>query len=81
MMSFLFLLAAPGHADRCIFPATDADVYGPGQKAIRACNGQVERLILSTELYATKGTTLLEIMPLPSEPSVDEGTFESFQAV
>jgi len=81
IMSLLFLLAPLGHADRCILPVTDADVYGPGQKAIVAWNGQVERLILSTDLYATMDTRVLEILPLPSEPSVDEGTFESFQAV
>jgi len=81
IMSLLFLLAPLGHTDRCILPVADADVYGPGQKAIVAWNGQVERLILSTDLYATMDTRVLEILPLPSEPSVDEGTFESFQAV
>lgn len=81
MMALLFLLAPLGHADRCILPVTDADVYGPGQKAIIVWNGEVERLILSTDLYATSDTKVLEILPLPSEPSVDEGTFESFQAI
>jgi hypothetical protein len=36
-------------ADRCILPVTDADVYGPAQKAIIAWNGQLEYLILSTD--------------------------------
>jgi len=81
IMSLLFLLTPLGHADRCILPVTDADVYGPGQKAIVAWNGEVEKLILSTDLYATSDTKVLEILPLPSEPSVEEGTLESFQAV
>ena len=81
VMCLLFLLAPLGHGDRCILPITDVDVYGPGQKAIIAWNGQVERLILSTDLYATMDTRALEILPLPSEPSVDEAAFESFQAV
>lgn len=75
------LLAPLVHADRCILPITDADVYGPGQKAIIAWNGEVERLILSTDLYATADTKVLEVLPLPSEPSVSEGSFQSFQAV
>jgi len=75
------LLAPPVHADRCILPVTDADVYGPGQRAIVAWNGQVERLILSTDLYASADTKVLEVLPLPSEPSVSEGSFQSFQAV
>ncbi|WP_455283603.1 DUF2330 domain-containing protein [[Eubacterium] cellulosolvens] len=78
----LFSLLTPlVHADRCILPITDADVFGPGQKAIVAWNGEVERLILSTDLYASADTKALEILPLPSEPSVNAGSFESFQAV
>jgi hypothetical protein len=56
-------------------------VYGPGQKARVAWNGEVERFILSTDLYASADTKVLEILPLPSEPSVSEGSFQSFQAV
>lgn len=69
------------YADRCILPITDADVYGPGQKAIVAWNGETERLILSTDLYASADTKVLEFLPLPSRPSVEEGRFESFEAI
>ena len=69
------------HADRCILPITDVDVYGPGQKAIVAWNGETERLILSTDLYASTDAQVLEIIPLPSKPSVEKGSFESFEAV
>jgi hypothetical protein len=68
-------------ADRCILPTSDADVYGPGQKAIVAWNGEVERLILSTDLYASADTRVLEVLPLPSKPNVEEGTSGSFEAI
>ncbi len=68
-------------ADRCILPVTDADVYGPGQKAIIVWNGQVEYLILSTDLYASSDTKVLEILPLPSNPEVQAGDFQSFEAI
>jgi hypothetical protein len=81
MLILVSLLAPLVHADRCILPITDVDVYGPGQKAIIAWNGEVERLILSTDLYAGADTKVLEVLPLPSEPGVSEGSFQSFQAV
>jgi len=78
----LFSLVIPlGYTDRCILPISDVDVYGPGQKAIVAWNGQIERLTLSTDLYASADAKVLEVLPLPSEPTVDAGTFQSFQAI
>ncbi|MEM3061602.1 MAG: DUF2330 domain-containing protein, partial [Candidatus Bathyarchaeia archaeon] len=68
-------------ADRGTIPIADVDVYGPGQKAIIAWNGETERIILSTDLYSSANTKVLEVIPLPSKPSVEEGSFESFQAV
>ncbi len=68
-------------ADRCILPVTDAGVYGPAQKAIVSWNGQVEYLILSTDLYANVNAKVLEILPLPSKPEVQAGSFQSFQAI
>jgi len=84
--SILVILILPlslplAHADRCILPTADVDVYGPGQKAIIAWNGETELLILSTDLYASADTKVLEVLPLPSEPSVEKGRFESFEVV
>ncbi len=79
--AILLTISPLAGADRCILPISDADVYGPGQKAIVAWNGDVERLILSTDLYASADTKVLEILPLPSQPTVEIGQFESFQAV
>jgi len=75
------LLMPVASADRCVIPTTDVDVYGPGQKAIIAWNGERERLILSTDLYASVDTRVIEVLPLPSEPVIEEGSFESFEAI
>ncbi|MBS7628939.1 DUF2330 domain-containing protein [Candidatus Bathyarchaeota archaeon] len=69
------------YADRGTLPIMNVDVYGPGQKAIIAWNGEVERLILSTDLYASLETKVLELMPLPSEPILEMADFKSFQAL
>jgi hypothetical protein len=47
----------------------NVNIYGPGQKAIVAWNGEVERLILSTDVYASASSTVLEFLPLPSQPT------------
>ena len=46
------------------------DVFEPQQRALIAWDGYEEILILSTDLYTSETTQVLEIMPLPSEPSV-----------
>jgi len=74
-------LAAPALADRGMVPITDVSVYGPGQKAIIAWNGNTEILILSTDVRADSNTKVLEILPLPSQPEVEKGDFSSFQQV
>ncbi|MBS7645124.1 hypothetical protein KEJ44_03665 [Candidatus Bathyarchaeota archaeon] len=79
--SSFFMLAPPACADRGVIPFSEVDVYGPGQKAILAWNGEVERLILSTDLYASGESRVLELLPLPSKPEVEGGSWESFEAV
>ncbi|TET39918.1 MAG: DUF2330 domain-containing protein [Dehalococcoidia bacterium] len=81
MLSLLLLfLSAPSvFADRGMVPISDVSVYGPGQKAIIAWNGEQEILILSTDVYASGDSMVLEILPLPSEPQrIEEGDFSSF---
>lgn len=80
------MLVGVAQADRGMIPLDkmhpDVTIYGPGQKAIIACNGTEELLILSTDLYAEKKTQVLEFLPLPSKPTdVREGSFESFEIV
>lgn len=75
------LLAHEVLADRCVLPIKDVDVYGPGQKAIVTWNGDIERLILSTDLQAHRETKVLEVLPLPSHPTIEKASFESFRVI
>jgi hypothetical protein len=69
-------------ADRGMIPIIpNVSVYEPGQKAILAWNGKKEILILSTDIFSDDKTKVLEIIPLPSEPSVQKGDFESFEYI
>ncbi len=52
-----------------------------GQKAIIGWDGQTEILCLSTDVSASKNTTVIEFLPLPSEPNVTLGNPEAFEAV
>ena len=55
------------------------DLNEPGQRAIIAWNGHEEILILSTDVKANRTTLVLEILPLPSNPStVEKANEESF---
>ena len=79
------LVAAPSAstvlADRGMVPISDVSIYGPGQKAIIAWDGEEEILILSTDVRASGNSQVLEILPLPSKPEVEKGDFASFEQV
>ncbi len=69
-------------ADRGMIPTSDVSVYGPGQKAIIAWNGEEEVLILSTDVYTSGSSPVLGILPLPSNPkAIKEGKFDSFTQI
>ena len=69
-------------ADRGMIPTSDVSVYGPGQKAIIAWNGEEEVLILSTDVYTSENSPVLGILPLPSNPkAIKEGNFDSFTQI
>ena len=70
-------------ADRGMIPVqSNVSVYEPGQKAIVAWNGTTEILILSTDVFANSVTKVLEILPLPSNPSkVELASFDSFTVI
>lgn len=59
----------------------DIDIYEPGQKAIVAWNGEQEVLILSIDVWAQENNWALELVPLPSLPTVEAGDFGSFYKV
>jgi len=65
-------------ADGGMIPVSETLVYEPGQKAIIGWNGIQEILILSTDVYADSDTVVLRIIPLPSQPAIQQGSFDSF---
>jgi hypothetical protein len=66
------------HADRGGFSMGPESVSENGQRAIIAWNGTFEVLALSADIISSQESEVLEIMPLPSIPSIGEGTNESF---
>lgn len=79
---FLLLLLVPSlaSADRGVVSfSSTVRIDESGQNAIVAWNGKEEVIILSTDMESSHLTSLLEIFPLPSNPSnVTIGNFESF---
>jgi hypothetical protein len=70
------------YADRGMIPVDpEVSVYEPGQKAILAWNGHEEIMILSTDVSSSQQTLVLEILPLPSKPTVEAGSFRSFEEI
>ncbi len=51
------------------------------QRAIIGWDGQTQVLCLATDVSSSKETTVIEFLPLPSEPNVTLGNRESFEAV
>jgi hypothetical protein len=71
-----------GFGDRGLMPFDpDVQIFEPNQRAIIAWNGNEQILLLSTDIYASESTMVLEVLPLPSEPQVKKGRFETFLKV
>jgi len=67
-------------ADRGLIPYDPkVRVFNPTQRAMIAWNGEEEILLLSTDLRASEATEVLEVIPLPSEPTVKKGDVEVFR--
>lgn len=75
----VFLVCIGAAADRGSIPFTPGvQIFEPNQRAIIAWTGTIEVLILTTDLYASDATRVLEVIPVPSEPVVELGEFECF---
>lgn len=59
----------------------DIPLYEPGQRAIICWNGTEEILVLSTNVYAQEPTKVLEIMPLPSVPTIETCDVKVFETL
>jgi hypothetical protein len=69
-----------GLCDRCMIPVNpNVKIFEPNQRAVIAWNGEEEILLLSTDVSASESTTVLEVLPLPSEPQVKKGDLETFR--
>lgn len=85
MLSFLFGILVisviqVSYADRgSISFKPNVKIFEPTQRAMIAWNGTEEILLLSTDLKASEATEVLEVIPLPSEPTVKKGDVEAFR--
>jgi len=52
-----------------------------GQRAIIGWGGETEILCLATDVSSSQKTTVIEFLPLPSEPNVTLGSKDTFEAV
>jgi hypothetical protein len=52
-----------------------------GQRAIIGWDGQTQILCLGTDVSSSKETTVIEFLPLPSEPNVTLGDRQAFETV
>jgi len=78
-LAVLIYILSPLHADKGSIPfRPNAQIFEPNQRALIAWNGWEEILLLTTDLYASVSTRVLEVIPLPSEPVVKEGDIEIF---
>jgi hypothetical protein len=78
------LAASPCFGDRGSIVAVPVDLSEPAQRAIIAHDGRREILILGTDLVASRKTTIVEFLPLPSKPDVSlapEGCFGALQKI
>jgi len=66
------------YADRGGFSPVGERVSESGQKAIIAWNGTCEILMLSTDVSSSKESQVVELMPLPSNPTISKGEKRSF---
>jgi hypothetical protein len=75
--AILLLCASTAAADRGLVPLRPGvKVFEPVQQALVAWNGTEEYLLLSTDVHASGETEVLEFLPLPSEPTVEQGDRE-----
>ena len=76
----MIVLVCGASADRGSIPFDPGvEIFEPNQRAMICWNGKEEIMLLSTDLYASKPTKVLEVLPLPGEPEVKEGDVEVFK--
>ncbi len=82
LLSLVFLSQSSKiYADRGGFSPWGYNVFEGGQKAIIAWNGTDEILILSTDVRGSQESQVIEILPLPAEPTIEKGSEGSFRQI
>ncbi len=77
---FILLIPSIVSANRGVIGPREVSIEESGQNAIVAWNGKEEVIILSIDIKSSKDAQVLEILPLPSQPSkVEGGSFDSFK--
>jgi len=77
---FILFLSISLLADRGSIPfRPDVRIFEPNQRAMIAWNGEEEILLLTTDMKASDSTEVLEVLPLPNEPTVKKGDIEVFK--
>ena len=82
-LALVFILLAPSlvsaNKGMIVVGPREVSLQESGQNAIVAWNGDEEIIILSTDAKSSESTLVLEVLPLPSNPTtVEEGSFDSF---
>jgi len=83
IISFLLffpLVIAFGDGGMMIWPPM-IELNQSAQNAIVGWNGSEEVMILSIDVESAGNITALRVIPLPSEPKISEGSFESFETL
>lgn len=78
---FILFLSTPTSADKGMIPVYHVDLDEPEQNAIIGWNGSEEVLILSTNVKASNESLVIELLPLPSKPHIEEAEMISFRMV
>lgn len=79
LLLVLLILNTSAYGDMGAIPLLpNVQVFEPNQRALITWNGEEEILLLSTDLSASKPTKILEILPVPNEPTVQKGDLQAF---
>lgn len=78
----ILLFASVAYADKGMIPVNHLPIYEPSQKAVIAWNNDTEIILLSVDLKTENGKTkVIEVLPLPSKPEIEEGSTKTFEVL
>ncbi len=82
LVLWLSTAGSPASADCGSIPfQPEMQIFEPNQNALICWDGRTEILVLSTNLRADRDGAVLEVIPLPSKPSVTEADERLFEKI